>query len=132
MAELTNKQKLFVKEYLKDLNATQAMIRAGYSEKTAPEQASRLLRNVNVKDAIEKANEKRIKKVEIDAEWVLSQLKLNTELSRAMADFNASNKSLELLGKHLKLFTDRLETENTNVNMSYEEYLKKVNDSDEY
>ncbi|WP_198585325.1 terminase small subunit, partial [Escherichia coli] len=41
MAKLTDKQELFAREYLKDLNGTQAAIRAGYSEKTANEQASR-------------------------------------------------------------------------------------------
>lgn len=52
MAKLTDKQELFAREYLKDLNATQAAIRAGYSEKTAQEQASRLLSNVMVQSRI--------------------------------------------------------------------------------
>ncbi|ENG5503925.1 terminase small subunit, partial [Yersinia enterocolitica] len=43
MKQLTPKQELFCREYLKDLNATQAAIRAGYSEKTAQVQSSRLL-----------------------------------------------------------------------------------------
>lgn len=51
---LTEKQKLFCNEYLIDLNATQAAIRAGYSEKTAEQTASRLLRNVKVQEYIEK------------------------------------------------------------------------------
>src|SRR5262249_53478937 len=49
--ELTPKQERFVQEYLVDLNATQAAIRAGYSKKTATEQASRLLTNVKVSEA---------------------------------------------------------------------------------
>jgi phage terminase small subunit len=48
MAGLNDKQKRFCEEFLIDLNATQAAIRAGYSKKTAKEQASRLLTNVNV------------------------------------------------------------------------------------
>lgn len=47
MAKLTEKQQRFVEEYLVDLNATQAAIRAGYSVKTADVQGSRMLRNVN-------------------------------------------------------------------------------------
>jgi len=43
MANLTSKQEVFVREYAIDKNATQAAIRAGYSEKTAQEQGSRLL-----------------------------------------------------------------------------------------
>ena len=48
MGKLTDKQEMFCKEYLIDLNATQAAIRAGYSKKTANEQAGRLLVNVSV------------------------------------------------------------------------------------
>lgn len=51
---LTDKQKRFADEYLIDLNATQAAIRAGYSEKTAQEQSSRLLSNVMVREYIQK------------------------------------------------------------------------------
>ena len=49
---LTEKQQRFVDEYLIDLNATQAAIRAGYSVKTADQQASRMLTNVKVQQAI--------------------------------------------------------------------------------
>lgn len=52
MNKLTNKQLLFVDEYMIDFNATQAAIRAGYSEKTANEQGARLLANVSVKNEI--------------------------------------------------------------------------------
>lgn len=51
---LTDKQKRFCDEYLIDLNATQAAIRAGYSPKTAEQTASRLLRNVKVQEYIAK------------------------------------------------------------------------------
>ena len=53
--DLTPKQEAFVQEYLIDLNATQAAIRAGYSEKTANEQGSRLLANVKIAKAIAEA-----------------------------------------------------------------------------
>ena len=52
MASLPPKQARFVEEYLIDLNATQAAIRAGYSPKTARVQASRMLANVNVQEAL--------------------------------------------------------------------------------
>ena len=51
---LNEKQQLFADEYLTDFNATQAAIRAGYSEKTAAAQGARLLRNVNVQEYIKK------------------------------------------------------------------------------
>lgn len=74
MAKLTDKQELFAREYLKDLNATQAAIRAGYSVKTAQEQASRLLSNVMVQSRISELKAERNEEVGIDAAYVLKRL----------------------------------------------------------
>lgn len=71
---LTPKQRCFVEEYLVDLNATQAAIRAGYSEKTAQEQASRLLSNVMVSEAVKSAQEERSRRTEITQDMVLQEL----------------------------------------------------------
>jgi len=68
---LTNKQQRFVEEYIVDLNATQAAIRAGYAPHTAPEQASRLLTNVKVGAAIEAARGKQAERTAIRADAVL-------------------------------------------------------------
>ena len=74
MAKLTDKQELFAREYLKDLNATQAAIRAGYSEKTAQVQSSRLLSNAMVQDRIAELKSERNEEVGIDAAYVLRRL----------------------------------------------------------
>lgn len=71
---LTPKQERFVAEYLIDLNATQAAIRAGYSVKTAPEQASRLLMNVKVAEAVQMAMKAREQRTEITQDRVLKEL----------------------------------------------------------
>ena len=71
---MTPKQKIFVKEYLIDLNATQAAIRAGYSAKNADKIGSQLLGKTSVFAAIEKAQEERAGKLSIDAEYVLNRL----------------------------------------------------------
>ncbi len=71
---LTPKQERFVAEYLIDLNATQAAIRAGYSEKTAQQQGSRLLLNVKVQEAITKGREKTAAKLEITKERIVDEL----------------------------------------------------------
>lgn len=153
-AEMTNKQKMFVKEYLKDLNGTQAAIRAGYSEDSAKEIASENLTKPNIREALDKELEARTKKVEISAEYVLGSLKqiadrcmqaeevmkYDSEVKDYVSvgeykfDPSGANKSLELIGKYLKMWTDKTETENknTNVNMTLEEYLTKVSDNDEY
>ena len=70
---LTPKQKCFVEEYLVDLNATQAAIRAGYSERTADVQGPRLLGNVRVRDALQEAFQKRSKRTDITADRVLQE-----------------------------------------------------------
>ncbi|HDC1418092.1 TPA: terminase small subunit [Salmonella enterica] len=74
MAKLTDKQELFAREYLKDLNATQAAIRAGYSEKTARSQANRLLTNVDIETRIAELKSVRNEEVGIDAAYVLRRL----------------------------------------------------------
>lgn len=65
-AKLTEKQQRFVEEYLIDLNATQAAIRAGYSAKTADQQGSRMLANVKVQQAISVAMAERSKRTGIN------------------------------------------------------------------
>jgi phage terminase small subunit len=72
--ELTPKQRLFVKEYLVDLNATQAAIRAGYSKKTASVIGSENLTKPYIVQVIFEAMENREKNVETSAEWVLKAL----------------------------------------------------------
>lgn len=70
---LTPKQKRFCDEYLIDLNATQAAIRAGYSSKTAAEQASRLLTNVNIQTYIQEKRQQLQQKTNITQERVLEE-----------------------------------------------------------
>lgn len=121
--KLTNKQMMFCREYLKDLNATQAAIRAGYSEKTANEQSSRLLAKVNIQEYIQKLMDKRSQKVEITAENVLNSILRTRDICEQYllidgefgleinsTALNGLAKNNELLGKHLKLFTDKVET----------------------
>ena len=74
MPALTPKQQRFVENYLLDLNATQAAIRAGYSERTANQQGPRLLENEDVRKAIDAGKVKRSEKLDVDAEWVLQRL----------------------------------------------------------
>jgi len=73
--KLTPKQQCFVGEYLIDLNATQAAIRAGYSAKTADVQAARLLVNAKVQKAIQSGRQAKAEKAQIDAVYVLNRLK---------------------------------------------------------
>lgn len=73
MAKLNDKQKQFCKEYLVDLNATQAAIRARYAEKTAYSQGQRLLKKVEAQEYIRELMQKREQRTEITADKVLEE-----------------------------------------------------------
>lgn len=74
MLKLTAKQAAFVKEYLVDLNQTQAAIRAGFSERTARTKASQLMDLPHVKAAIEAEMGKREERTEVTQDRVLQEL----------------------------------------------------------
>jgi phage terminase small subunit len=134
MTELTPKQQRFVEEYLVDLNATQAAIRAGYSEKSATVTASRMLANVSVEAAIAEGKAERSDRTEITQDYVLEVIQDTVERCRqhypvldrkgeqvmvetpdgeivpAFAfDPRSVLKGAELLGKHLGTFPTRVE-----------------------
>jgi phage terminase small subunit len=125
---MTPKQQRFVNEYLIDLSATQAAIRAGYSEKTAHSQGPRLLENVEVKAAIEKALAEREKRTEITQDWVLTTIYETAERCKQTVPVldhdgeptgeftfqaNAVLRAAELAGRHLGMFDDRLKVDQT-------------------
>lgn len=158
VAKLTAKQQRFCDEYLIDLNATQAAIRAGYSPKTAEQTASRLLTIVKVSDEIAREMAERSKRTGINQDRVVQELaklafvniadvvdldsatvketatgedlaciqsvkikpsEFGTEREIKLYDKKAS---LELLGKHLGMFKDKLEVEadmDLNITVEY-------------
>lgn len=122
---MTPKQSAFVAEYLIDLNATQAAIRAGYSEKTAYSQGERLLRHVEVAQAVREARAERAERTAIDQDWVLAQLTRVVERCCAVETFNAAgaNGALNLVGKHLGMFGDKIDV---NFNATLAEKLMQA------
>lgn len=74
MAKLTDKQETFCQEYMVDLNATQAAIRAGYSEKTANRTASENLTKPDIQNRISELKSKRNERTKINADYVLNRL----------------------------------------------------------
>lgn len=75
MNKLSPKRKAFIIEFLKDQNATQAAIRAGYSVKTAEKQAGRILADRAVQDAIRKHQDKALNNAEVSLEWWIRKVK---------------------------------------------------------
>ncbi len=74
MAKLTDKQEMFCREYLIDLNATQAAIRAGYSEKSANNTGPDNLLKPIIQNRISELKAERVKETKIDANYVLTRL----------------------------------------------------------
>jgi len=114
VAGLTPKQERFVAEYLVDLNATAAAKRAGYSDKTAYSTGQRLLKNVEIQEAIQARRQELAQKLEITQEQVVGELAaiaFHGASDEPEAELKVSNKlkALELLGKHLGMFTDKAE-----------------------
>jgi len=120
---MTPKQKLFIKEYLIDLNATRAAISAGYSEKTAYSQGQRLLKHVEVSAKLSESVQKLTEKLEISTEYVLTGIKDIVERSIKRGDEYdafAALKGYELLGKYRKLFTDKIEHSGQIENVTFD------------
>ena len=192
MAKLTAKQQRFCDEYLIDLNATQAAIRAGYSEKRASEQAYQLLQKTTVQNHIAELQKEREKRTEITQDRVLHELALiafakasdyarvvekdamvevdgnmvpvldengnqvkyrtvepiltddlTEDQKKAIAVIKKGRdgfeikpyskiQALELLGKHLGMFTEKVEVKNTTPNvfegLTTEELKKLIDD----
>ena len=112
MPALSPKQRAFVAEYLIDLNATQAAIRAGYSPHTANPQASRLLSKVTIQDAVHEGFITRSLRTNVNQDFVLERLKVESHGDGEDTTSAARIRATELIGKHLGMFTDKVQVEN--------------------
>jgi phage terminase small subunit len=107
--KLSTKQQLFVDEYCTDFNATQAAIRAGYSQKAARQIGADNMAKTYIKQAIDEKLRIKSEKTEITAELVLNGIR---EIAfKQSAKETDRLRAMELLGKYLKLFTDKIEQE---------------------
>jgi len=132
--KLTAKQQCFVDEYLIDRNATQAAIRAGYSEKTAGATGNENLKKPEIQQAINERIKIRSERTEISQDYVIKTIVdtiercmqhrpvMNKDGSHVMVEtedgeyvpayqFDAASvlKGTDQLGRHLKMFTDKVE-----------------------
>ncbi|EMO4163949.1 terminase small subunit [Morganella psychrotolerans] len=144
--ELNEQQTRFCHEYIVDLNGTQAAIRAGYSEKSAAQIASENLRKPHIRAHIKRLAAERNEAVGLSSQFVIEGIIKNIrrceqgekvtypngepvlhetddgELNAVFRyDSSAVLKGYELLGKHLKLFTDKVEHSGSIETMSDEE-----------
>jgi phage terminase small subunit len=102
---MSPKQRAFVSEYVIDSNGSAAAIRAGYSVATAKQQASQMLALPEVAAAIAAEKAALAEKNAVTADWIIGELRA-VAVSKAKGD---AVRALELLGKHLGLFKERIE-----------------------
>jgi phage terminase small subunit len=139
--KLTDKQKRFCEEYLIDLNATQAAIRAGYSAKTAKSIGQENLTKPDILQYVKNKQERISKKTEVTQEWVLERLvqvhdrcmqvepvrdREGNETGEYVFKDSGAIKSLELLGKHVGMFKEKLEL--TVANHTEEQLIAEANE----
>lgn len=112
---MTPKQEAFVAEYLIDLNATQAAIRAGYSEATAYSSGQRLLKDVEVAKHLATAKAERAIECGIDAAWVLREAVDLYQACRAADKLSEAATALKLTGTHVDIqaFKERIDHSGT-------------------
>ena len=128
MTELKKRYELFCQEYVVDYNGTQAAIRAGYKEKSARQQASRLLASEEVLTRISELQKDQLDRLALSQDYVVLQL-LETykccreptpvmrydpstgemeETGMYQFDSKGALRALELIGKHLGMFSDKV------------------------
>ncbi len=123
---LTWKQRRFVEEYPVDQNGAAAAVRAGYSASRARQSAWRLLRQPAIQEALGEVQDKLTKRSEANQDWIIEHLTENVKRAMQLEPVkdrggkltgehtyqgNVANKALELLGRHLGMFTDKLKIE---------------------
>lgn len=118
LPKLTAKQAKFVHEYLVDLNATQAAIRAGYKEKAAAQTGAENLRKPQIQKALQEAREAREKATMYDANWIMAQIaKIAEDEGQAARD---RLKALELMGKRYGIWEKQQDAESQGVRVTFE------------
>ena len=106
---LTAKQQRFVEEYLIDLNAKKAAIRAGYSEKTAEQIGYQLIQKTSVLDAIKDAQSNLSEACLVSQKMVIEGLLTEAKLNGEGSSHSARVSAWGLLGKHLGMFVDKVD-----------------------
>jgi len=106
---LTPKRAAFVREYLIDRNATQAALRAGYSPKGAGQKGHELLKNVDIREALEELDREATTDAVVTASELREWWSACLRGEHPDADYRDRQKASEMLAKHFGMFTEKRE-----------------------
>lgn len=106
---LTGRQRAFVEEYLVDLNATQAILRAGYKTTNARQMAFQLMENPGIRIAIDALKAERNKNSDVTKDKVLKGILKAIEMAEEARNVSGMLRGQELLARHLGMFIERTE-----------------------
>ena len=110
---MNSKRERFCREYVIDFNATQAAIRAGYSKRTANQQGSRLLANVDVRARIDKLQAEHAERLNVTADSLTQLLRDDRDLAHRHARAGAAVSATDKLARLHGLMSDRLKIDVT-------------------
>ena len=127
---LTPRQKLFGEEYIKDFNASQAVMRSGYATKYPQKMGHQLLNNPSVRAYIDQLLVDRSDMIDVDVNYVVKKITRAIEKCDAAGKYNEVLRGAELLAKYLGMFVER--TEITGKDGGPIEYEKVKEDADAF
>lgn len=148
--KLNDKQDRFCREYVVDYNGTKAAIRAGYAGRSANRTASDLLSKPDILARVRQLQEEQAKRLSISSDWVMIRLcetlekcmaavpvmawdpeeKCKVETGEYVFDSKGALKALELIGKHIGMFEDRLNVRGQVDTGKLESVLKQLRGGD--
>jgi len=122
---MTDRMEKFCREYMVDLDSTHAAIRAGYSKGTANKAGPRLKKHPLVAARIAELQKEAADRNDVEVDEVIQKLRDSYRDAKAAKQHGPAVRAVELLGKHIGMFTDKL-TLTEDQRMSDEELIEKM------
>jgi phage terminase small subunit len=124
---MNEKQKRFCIEYVKDLNATQAYIRAGYSSSGAGQSGEKLLRNAEISNEVKALQQEMREKNKVSVDTIVTELMADREKAREQGSYSVAVKAtMEIARLHGLYEKDNVQKTNSIEGLSKEQLISKL------
>jgi phage terminase small subunit len=125
---MNEKQKRFCIEYVKDLNATQAYIRAGYSQSGAGQSGERLLKNAEISNEVKALQQEMREKNKVSVDTIVTEFMADREKAREQGSYNVAVKAtMEIARLHGLYEKDNVQKTNSTEGLSEEQLISRLN-----